>query len=120
MTSELTSKTIAELRDGMLAGEFTAREIADSFNAAVAGARTLNAYTVETPEDALDAADAADKARSSGKLPALAGICLSRFLCGLGLSSIASVVAPYAVSRPGESPFRQPPRRTCAARRISW
>jgi ABC-2 type transport system permease protein len=43
-------------------------------------------------------------------LPALAGICLSLFLCGLGLSSIASVVAPYAVSRPGESPFRQPPR----------
>ncbi|GAA1959243.1 hypothetical protein [Microbacterium deminutum] len=43
-------------------------------------------------------------------LPALAGICLSLFLCGLGLSSIASVVAPYAVSRPGESPFQHPPR----------
>lgn len=43
-------------------------------------------------------------------LPALAGVCISLFLCGLGLSSIASVVAPYAVSRPGESPFQQPPR----------
>jgi ABC-2 type transport system permease protein len=43
-------------------------------------------------------------------LPALAGICVSLFLCGLGLSSISSVVAPYAVSRPGESPFQQPPR----------
>ena len=43
-------------------------------------------------------------------LPALAGVCISLFLCGLGLSSIASVVAPYAVSRPGESPFQQPQR----------
>src|SRR5689334_14115976 len=48
---ELTSKTIAELRDGFRSGEFTAREIADAFNAAVAAARTLNAFTVETPGD---------------------------------------------------------------------
>ena len=71
--SELTSKTIAELRDGFRSGEFTAREIAESFNSAVAAARTLNAYTVETPEDALAAADAADKVRG-GDLPSLAGI----------------------------------------------
>ncbi|MET0672789.1 MAG: hypothetical protein ABWY37_04790 [Microbacterium pygmaeum] len=43
-------------------------------------------------------------------LPAMAGICLSLFLTGLGLSSISSVVSPYAVSRPGESPFQQPQR----------
>jgi aspartyl-tRNA(Asn)/glutamyl-tRNA(Gln) amidotransferase subunit A len=72
--SELTSKTIAQLRDGFRGGEFTAREIADAFNAAVASARTLNAYTVETPEDALAAADAADQARGSGEVGALAGI----------------------------------------------
>jgi aspartyl-tRNA(Asn)/glutamyl-tRNA(Gln) amidotransferase subunit A len=72
--TELTSKTIAELRDGFRSGEFTAREIAESFNAAVAAARTLNAYTVETPEDAISAADAADEARGSGELPPLAGI----------------------------------------------
>jgi aspartyl-tRNA(Asn)/glutamyl-tRNA(Gln) amidotransferase subunit A len=72
--SELTSRTIAELRDGFRSGEFTAREAAESFNAAVAAARTLNAYTLETPEDAVKAADAADKARGSPDLPALAGI----------------------------------------------
>jgi aspartyl-tRNA(Asn)/glutamyl-tRNA(Gln) amidotransferase subunit A len=72
--AELTSKTIAELRDGFRGGAFSAREIAESFNAAVAGARTLNAFTVETPEDALAAAEAADKARSSGELGPLAGI----------------------------------------------
>ncbi|GAA1992170.1 hypothetical protein GCM10009777_29550 [Microbacterium pumilum] len=48
-------------------------------------------------------------------LPALAGVCLSLFLCGLGLSSIASVVSPYAVSRPGESPFQQPQRAGAAS-----
>jgi aspartyl-tRNA(Asn)/glutamyl-tRNA(Gln) amidotransferase subunit A len=72
--TELTSKTIAELRDGVRAGEFTAREIAEEFNAAVAAARVLNAYTVETPDDALAAADAADRARATGELPPLAGI----------------------------------------------
>jgi aspartyl-tRNA(Asn)/glutamyl-tRNA(Gln) amidotransferase subunit A len=72
--SELTSKTIAELRDGFRAGEFSARQIAEEFNAAVAGARALNAYTVETPDDALAAADVADKAQGNGELPPLAGI----------------------------------------------
>jgi aspartyl-tRNA(Asn)/glutamyl-tRNA(Gln) amidotransferase subunit A len=72
--TELTGKTIAELRDGFRSGEFTAREIAEGFSAAVAAAKLLNAYTVETPEDALAAAEAADKARGNGELPPLAGI----------------------------------------------
>ena len=72
--SELTAKTIVELREGFVGGEFTAREIAEAYNGAVAAAKTLNAYTVETPEDALAAADAADKARGNGELPTLAGI----------------------------------------------
>ena len=72
--TDLTSLSIAELRDGFRSGEFTAREIAEQYNAAVAGARSLNAYTVETPDDALAAADAADKTRGSGELGSLAGI----------------------------------------------
>ncbi|MCC2034160.1 hypothetical protein [Microbacterium allomyrinae] len=40
----------------------------------------------------------------------MVGVCASLFLAGLGLSSVSSVVAPYAVSRPGESPFQQPQR----------
>ena len=71
---ELTSKSIAELRDGFRSGEFSAREIAEAFNAAVAAARPLNAYTLETPDDALASADAADKARGNGELGSLAGI----------------------------------------------
>jgi aspartyl-tRNA(Asn)/glutamyl-tRNA(Gln) amidotransferase subunit A len=72
--SELTSKTIAELREGFRGGEFTAREIAESFNAVVAASKLLNAYTVATPDDALAAAEAADSARGSSDLPSLAGI----------------------------------------------
>ncbi len=72
--SDLTSLTIAGLRDGFRAGEFSAREVAKAFNAAVAGARGLNAFTVETPDDALAAADASDAARASGAPGQLAGI----------------------------------------------
>ena len=43
-------------------------------------------------------------------LPALIGVTSSLFLAALGLSSISSVAAPYAVSRPGDSPFQQPQR----------
>jgi len=72
--TDLTAKTIAELREGLRAGEFTAREVAEQYNTAVASARALNAFTVETPDDALAAADAADKGRGSGELGSLAGI----------------------------------------------
>ena len=72
--TELTTKTIAELRDGLRGREFTAREVAEAYNEAVSGAKALNAYTVETPTDALAAADTADAARASGDLPSLAGI----------------------------------------------
>lgn len=43
-------------------------------------------------------------------LPVLIGVVVSLLLTGLGLSSVFSVVAPYAVSRPGDSPFQQPQR----------
>jgi len=74
MSLELTLKTITELREGFRAGDFSAREIAEAFNAAVAAGRPLNAYTVETPELALAAAEAADTARTAGELKPLSGI----------------------------------------------
>ena len=43
-------------------------------------------------------------------LPAMVGVCASLFLCGLGLSSISSVLTPYAASRPGDGAFEQPQR----------
>jgi aspartyl-tRNA(Asn)/glutamyl-tRNA(Gln) amidotransferase subunit A len=70
--SDLTALTIAQLRDGLRSRQFSAREVAEAYNQAVAAARALNAFTVETPEDALAAADAADAANGNGG--ALAGI----------------------------------------------
>ena len=42
----------------------------------------------------------------------LTGLAASLLFSALGISSIVSVVAPYAVSRPGDSPFQQPQRPT--------
>ncbi|MDP9422592.1 MAG: Asp-tRNA(Asn)/Glu-tRNA(Gln) amidotransferase subunit GatA [Pseudomonadota bacterium] len=72
--SELTLKTVTELREGFRAGEFSAREIAEAFNAAVEAGRPLNAFTVETPELALAAAEAADRDRTTNALKPLSGI----------------------------------------------
>lgn len=43
------------------------------------------------------------------------GLALSLFLSGLGVSSVISVTSPYAVSRPGDSPFQQPQRSASRA-----
>lgn len=40
----------------------------------------------------------------------LTGLAASLLFSALGISSIVSVTAPYAVSRPGDSPFQQPQR----------
>lgn len=42
----------------------------------------------------------------------MGGVAASLLFSALGISSIVSVVAPYAVSRPGDSPFQQPQRPT--------
>ncbi|MEK9210504.1 Asp-tRNA(Asn)/Glu-tRNA(Gln) amidotransferase subunit GatA [Sphingomonas sp. 2378] len=73
--TDLTTLGIAAIRDGVRDGQFKAREVAEAFNAKVAGARALNAFLVETPEHALAAADAADAARAAGEtLRPLAGV----------------------------------------------
>jgi len=72
--TDLTNLTVAEIRDGFRAGDFSAREVAQGFNANVAAAKALNAFIVETPEKALAAADAADAARASGDLKPLSGV----------------------------------------------
>ena len=73
--TDLTQLGIAPLRDGVAAGTFTAREVAEAFNTAVAGASTLNAFIVTTPDHALAAADKVDAARAAGQqLGAMAGV----------------------------------------------
>jgi aspartyl-tRNA(Asn)/glutamyl-tRNA(Gln) amidotransferase subunit A len=73
--SEITDLGVAELRDGFRGGSFSAREVAEAFNAAVSAAKPLNAFIVETPDHALAAAHAADDAKAAGEaLKPLAGV----------------------------------------------
>ncbi|NJS14727.1 MAG: Asp-tRNA(Asn)/Glu-tRNA(Gln) amidotransferase subunit GatA, partial [Sphingopyxis sp.] len=71
---ELTNLTVAQIRDGHRAGEFTAVEVAEAFNANVTAAKALNAFIVETPEHALAAAQRADADRAAGTLKRLSGV----------------------------------------------
>ncbi len=71
--TELTNLTVAEIRDGHRAGDFSAVEVAEAFNANVAGAKALNAFIVETPEHAIAAAKQADADRAAGTLKPLSG-----------------------------------------------
>jgi len=70
----LTDLGVAAIRDGFRAGSFSAREVADSFNEAVAKARALNAFIVETPDHAIAAAEQADRDRSDGLVKPLSGV----------------------------------------------
>ncbi|HWH23116.1 MAG TPA: amidase family protein, partial [Allosphingosinicella sp.] len=72
--SDLTDLGVAAIRDGVRDGAFSAREVAEAFNAAVTKAKTLNAFVVETPDHALAAADRADADRASGNLKPLSGV----------------------------------------------
>ena len=73
-TNAITDLGVAAIRDGFRKGDFTAREVAEAFNGAVAKARGLNAFIVETPEHALAAADTADKDRAAGLIRPLSGV----------------------------------------------
>lgn len=72
--TELTELSIAAMRDGLRAKQFTARELAEAHIAAVEAARALNAFIAETPDHALKAAEAADAALAKGEAKPLAGI----------------------------------------------
>jgi aspartyl-tRNA(Asn)/glutamyl-tRNA(Gln) amidotransferase subunit A len=70
----LTDLGIAAIRNGVRDGDFSAREVATAFVDAVAGAKVLNAFLVETPEHALAAAERADADRAAGTLKAMSGV----------------------------------------------
>jgi aspartyl-tRNA(Asn)/glutamyl-tRNA(Gln) amidotransferase subunit A len=70
----LTDLSIAAMKAGLAARDFSARELAEAHLEAMAAARSLNAFTVETPDIALVAADAADRALAAGAAGPLAGI----------------------------------------------
>jgi aspartyl-tRNA(Asn)/glutamyl-tRNA(Gln) amidotransferase subunit A len=72
--SDLTSLTIAQARAGLAAREFSAAELADAHLAAMERARALNAYVLETPDQAHAMARAADDRLARGDARPLEGI----------------------------------------------
>ncbi|MBB4618886.1 Asp-tRNA(Asn)/Glu-tRNA(Gln) amidotransferase subunit GatA [Sphingomonas abaci] len=91
--TELADLTIAAIRDGVRDGAFTAREVAEAFNARVAEASALNAFLVATPDHALAAADAADAARAAGEtLKPMAGVPIGMkdLFCTAGVRTTAA------------------------------
>jgi len=73
--TDIKNLGIVALKKGIQKGDFTAKEVAETFIARVSAAKSLNSFLVETPDHALAAADKADKARADGKKPGkMAGI----------------------------------------------
>ena len=90
--TDLTNLTVAAIRDGFRAGDFSAREVADAFNANVAAARALNAFIVETPDHAIAAAETADRDRAEGNLKPLSGVPIGMkdLFCTKGVQTTAA------------------------------
>jgi len=72
--TDLTHLTLTEARDGLRDKRFSAREIAQAHVEAVAQAKALNAYVLETPERALAQAEASDARLARGEGGPLEGV----------------------------------------------
>jgi aspartyl-tRNA(Asn)/glutamyl-tRNA(Gln) amidotransferase subunit A len=74
--TDLTSLTLADARDRLRRREFSATELADAHLAAMEKARALNAYVLETPEQARAMAQSADTRLKAGDARPLEGLAL--------------------------------------------
>ncbi|MCA3631088.1 MAG: Asp-tRNA(Asn)/Glu-tRNA(Gln) amidotransferase subunit GatA [Methylobacterium sp.] len=72
--TDLTALTLDEAREGLASGTFTSVELTAAHLQAMEAARALNAYVLETPEQALAMAKASDERRKSGSAGRLEGI----------------------------------------------
>src|SRR3981081_233506 len=72
--TDLTSLTLAEARTGLANKSFTSLELTDAHLEAIEAARALNAFVMETPDQARSMARAADAKIAKGNGGPLAGI----------------------------------------------
>ncbi len=72
--SDLTALTIADIRSGLTARDFSARELTEAYLEAMDGARQLNAYVTETPDRARAMADESDRRIQRGVARVLEGV----------------------------------------------
>src|SRR6202789_869971 len=89
--SELTSLTLKGALEGLKARQFSAVEIAQAHLDAIAAARALNAYVLETPEKAVAMAEASDARLKSGEAAPLEGapLGIKDLFCTEGVRSTA-------------------------------
>ncbi len=90
-TGEGVGLTIAEMRDGLRTGEFTAVALAEAHIEATEQARSLNGYITETPEQALAEARASDARRANGDIGVMDGIpiAMKDLFCSNGVLTTA-------------------------------
>jgi aspartyl-tRNA(Asn)/glutamyl-tRNA(Gln) amidotransferase subunit A len=101
--ANLTDLTIAEARDGLAAGEFSASELTQAHIDAMEAARPLNAMIAETPELALEMAHASEKRRAGGETGTMEGIplaikdlfCTKGVMTTAGSHILEGFVPPY-------------------------
>jgi aspartyl-tRNA(Asn)/glutamyl-tRNA(Gln) amidotransferase subunit A len=72
--TDLTSLTLAQARDALRKREFSARELADAYLAAIERARALNAFVLETADRARAMATEADARLTRGEARPLEGL----------------------------------------------
>src|SRR5450432_3428496 len=72
--TDLTSLTLAEAHAGLANGSFTSLELTDAHLGAIEAARALNAFVLETPDQARAMARQADVKIAKGEGGPLAGI----------------------------------------------
>ncbi|HVK41312.1 MAG TPA: Asp-tRNA(Asn)/Glu-tRNA(Gln) amidotransferase subunit GatA [Phenylobacterium sp.] len=90
MTS-LTSLTLKAALDGLADKSFSSEEITQAHVEAVAAAKPLNAFVLETPEKAIEMAKASDARRAKGEAGALDGapLGIKDLFCTEGVRSTA-------------------------------
>ncbi len=72
--TDLSKLTIADARDALRKGDFTAVELTEQYLGAIEAAGALNAFSTNTPEIARAQAAAADTRIAKGDAPAMCGI----------------------------------------------
>jgi len=90
--TNLTDLTLAEARDKLAKGEFSAVELTEAHIKSVEAHRGLNAFIVETPDLARDEAKASDLRRKAGTAGAMDGlpIGIKDLFCTKGVQTTAA------------------------------
>lgn len=100
----LTTRSVAELAEGLQRGEFSSEELTQEFLARIEQLNPhLNALITVTAEEALASARAADQRRAAGQAGPLTGIplvhkdllCTQGVLTSCGSKMLANFIAPY-------------------------